>query len=202
MWTARDQIAQHRDIAPGRILPDSAIIDAAISDPKTVDDLMALSPQAVVISPGPGIPEDSGITMDMVRAAIDLPLLGICLGHQLISLALGAGTYKLKFGHRGANQPVRNELTGRVEITSQNHGFAVEAKSLQQQGVAITHVNLNDDTVEGFVHKELPAFAVQYHPEASPGPHDARYLFDLFARMIETGRPPTDEEVAQAQGVA
>ena len=110
-----------------------------------------------------------------------MPVFGICLGHQILGLALGGKTYKLKFGHRGANQPVQDLATGKVEITSQNHGFAVDLDSLQRAGGA-THVNLNDQTVEGLRHGELPVFSVQYHPEAAPGPHDASYLFDRFVR--------------------
>jgi carbamoyl-phosphate synthase small subunit len=112
---------------------------------------------------------------------------------------MGAKTYKLKFGHRGANQPVRNETTGKVEITSQNHGFAVEAGSLKATGGVVTHVNLNDNTVEGFTHPGKALFSVQYHPEASPGPHDATYLFDCFRDMMETGKAPTAEQMDAAQ---
>ena len=112
-------------------------------------------------------------------------MFGICLGHQILGLALGAKTYKLKFGHRGANQPVKHLPSGKVEITSQNHGFAVDIHSLDSSKIEITHINLNDDTLEGFQHKELPLLAVQYHPEASPGPHDARYLFDVFKRLMD-----------------
>ena len=111
-------------------------------------------------------------------------MFGICLGHQLLGLALGGKTFKLKFGHRGANQPVKNLLTGKVEITSQNHGFAVDIDSLNGKGVEITHINLNDNTLEGFRHTKYPIFSVQYHPEASPGPHDSKYLFDEFEKMI------------------
>jgi carbamoyl-phosphate synthase small subunit len=112
-------------------------------------------------------------------------MFGICLGHQILGLALGGRTYKLKFGHRGINQPVQNLDNGKIEVTSQNHGFVVDIDSLKHQAVEITHVNLNDGTLEGFRHKELPLFAVQYHPEASPGPHDARYLFENFVNLIK-----------------
>ena len=118
---------------------------------------------------------------------------------QLLGLALGGKTYKLKFGHRGANQPVLNVGTGRVEITSQNHGFAVDGDSLDSSQIEVTHVNLNDKTLEGIAHRKRPIYAVQYHPEASPGPHDAIYLFDCFARMIRTGQAPNAQEMAQAQ---
>jgi carbamoyl-phosphate synthase small subunit len=120
---------------------------------------------------------------DIIREQI--PTFGICLGHQIIGLGLGGKTYKLKFGHRGGNQPVKNLLTGSVEITSQNHGFAVDAASLASDpDIEITHLNLNDGTVEGLRHKRLPIFSVQYHPEAAPGPHDSRYLFGQFRKLI------------------
>ena len=115
------------------------------------------------------------------------PMFGICLGHQLLGLALGGRTFKLKFGHRGANQPVKNKLSGRVEITSQNHGFAVDLESIPDPAVELTHINLNDNTLEGLRHPGLRAFSVQYHPEASPGPHDANYLFEEFLQMVERG---------------
>jgi carbamoyl-phosphate synthase small subunit len=139
-------------------------------------------------------------TIDTLRALrAKLPIFGICLGHQLLSLALGAKTYKLKFGHRGANQPVQNLHTDKVEITSQNHGFAVDVSSLEDVGGEPTHINLNDRTLEGFRHKHEPIFAVQYHPEASPGPHDASYLFDCFIQMMGSGQSPTGEQMDQAQ---
>ena len=130
-----------------------------------------------------------------------VPIFGICLGHQLLGRAIGATTFKLKFGHRGGNQPVKNLDTGRVEITSQNHGFAVDRASLEKCGGIVTHINLNDDTVEGFRHKDLPVFSVQYHPEASPGPHDAAYLFDAFIEMMKTKKPVTGARLKELQGM-
>ena len=128
-----------------------------------------------------------------------VPIFGICLGHQMLAEALGGKTYKLKFGHRGSNHPVRNVATGKVEITSQNHGFAVDPESMVAAGATITHINLNDNTVEGFTHTDKALFSVQYHPEASPGPHDATYLFDCFRDMMRTGKAPTAEQMDAAQ---
>lgn len=144
------------------------------------DDVMALKPDGVVLSNGPGDPAAVTYAIENIRKLLGkIPIFGICLGHQLLALALGGRTYKLKFGHRGGNQPVLNIKTGRVEITSQNHGFAVDADSLKN--AEVTHINLNDNTVEGLRSSELRAFSVQYHPEACPGPHDSDYLFDQFA---------------------
>ncbi|MEM9416390.1 MAG: glutamine-hydrolyzing carbamoyl-phosphate synthase small subunit [Planctomycetota bacterium] len=157
-------------------------------------------PDGLFVSNGPGDPAAVTETIATLKQVMgEQPTFGICLGHQLLSLALGAETYKLKFGHRGGNQPVQNLGTGKVEITSQNHGFAVETKSLEKAGGEPTHINLNDQTLEGFRHGDLPVFAVQYHPEASPGPHDARYLFDCFVAMMQTGTSPTGEQMDRAQ---
>jgi len=150
----------------------------------TAEQVLALKPDGVFLSNGPGDPEPLGYAVETIRQLIPKsPIFGICLGHQLLGLALGAKTFKLKFGHRGANQPVLNHATGKVEITTQNHGFAVDAKSLPAD-VEPTHVNLNDGTLEGLRHKKLPVFSVQYHPESSAGPHDSTYLFEVFRDMM------------------
>ncbi|MEI7904785.1 MAG: glutamine-hydrolyzing carbamoyl-phosphate synthase small subunit [Candidatus Firestonebacteria bacterium] len=148
-------------------------------------DILAMNPDGVMLSNGPGDPEAVTYVIDTVRNLIGKkPLFGICLGHQMLGLALGGKTYKLKFGHRGGNQPVLHLPDRKVEITSQNHGFCVDMDSLPKSEVEVTHINLNDNTVEGFRHKKLPIFCVQYHPEASPGPHDASYLFKKFIESM------------------
>ena len=151
----------------------------------SAEDVLALKPDGVFLSNGPGDPEPLHTQIDNVRRLIGrTPIFGICLGHQILGLALGGSTYKLKFGHRGANHPVINKLTQRVEITSHNHGFAVDPDSLNVNDIDITHVNLNDQTLEGFRHRREPVFCVQYHPEAAPGPHDSHYLFDDFTKLM------------------
>jgi carbamoyl-phosphate synthase small subunit len=156
----------------------------------SADTIRAMDPSGIFLSNGPGDPEPVRYAIATIRELIDYrPMFGICLGHQLMGLALGGRTYKLKFGHRGANQPVKHLPTGRIEITSQNHGFAVDPDSLGQADVEITHINLNDNTLEGFRSRRYPIYAVQYHPEASPGPHDARYLFDEFNRLMNEKAP-------------
>jgi len=152
-------------------------------------ELLATGPDGVFLSNGPGDPAPLTYAIDNAKALVasDVPVFGICLGHQILGLAMGGTTFKLKFGHRGANHPVKQLTTGKVEITSQNHGFAVDPASLPAD-VEVTHVNLYDGTVEGLRHKTHPVFCVQYHPEASPGPHDADYLFDDFLRLIEGTR--------------
>lgn len=150
----------------------------------TADEVLAHEPDGIFLSNGPGDPAAVGYAVDTVKTLITKkPVFGICLGHQLLGLAFGAKTFKLKFGHRGANQPVRNELTKQIEITTQNHGFAVDPTTLPKD-VQPTHINLNDNTLEGLRHTTLPVFSVQYHPEAAAGPHDSSYLFEEFRKLM------------------
>jgi carbamoyl-phosphate synthase small subunit len=156
--------------------------------------ILALQPDGILVSNGPGDPSAVTYGIEALRGLIkdlgqkkkqdQFAIMGICLGHQLLGLAFGGKTYKLKFGHRGGNHPVKDLTTGKIEITSQNHGFAVDAASLPKEDIEVSHLNLNDNTCEGLRHRKLPIFAVQYHPESSPGPHDAEYLFDRFVQQM------------------
>jgi carbamoyl-phosphate synthase small subunit len=162
---------------------DVTVVPATTS----AEDVLNLDPDGVFLSNGPGDPETLQYIVDAVRKLIGKkPIFGICLGHQILGLALGGKTFKLKFGHRGGNHPVKNLITNRIEITAHNHGFSVDPESLKDSEIQLTHLNLNDQTLEGFRHRYLPVSSVQYHPEASPGPHDSLYLFDDFiSTMID-----------------
>jgi carbamoyl-phosphate synthase small subunit len=152
-------------------------------------DALALDPDGIFLSNGPGDPEPCTYAVEATKALMEKrPVFGICLGHQILGLACGGKTFKLKFGHRGANHPVKNLATGQVEVTSQNHGFSVDPALFERPEFILTHVNLNDGTVEGFRHRDLPVISVQYHPEASPGPHDSHYLFNDFIGLMSERR--------------
>jgi carbamoyl-phosphate synthase small subunit len=173
-----------------RLLVDHGCDVTVVPAKTSAEEVLALNPQGVFLSNGPGDPEPLTYAVASIKKLLGrVPIFGICLGHQLCGLALGGKTFKLKFGHHGSNHPVKNLLTQRVEITAQNHGFCVDPDSLPSSNVEITHVNLNDHTNEGMRHRSLPLFSVQYHPEASPGPHDARYLFDNFISLMRNHHP-------------
>ncbi|MCI0621995.1 MAG: glutamine-hydrolyzing carbamoyl-phosphate synthase small subunit [Acidobacteria bacterium] len=168
-----------------RLLVDHGCELTVVPATTGASQILSLNPDGIFLSNGPGDPEPVTYAIDTVRQLLGKkPIFGICLGHQILGLALGGRTYKLKFGHRGGNHPVLQVPTGQVEITAQNHGFAVDIDSLPKSEVEVTHINLNDQTLEGFRHKTLPVFCVQYHPESSPGPHDSRYLFDEFKSLM------------------
>jgi len=172
-----------------RLLVDHGCEVTVVPARTSAADVLALKPDGVFLSYGPGDPEPIDYAVENIRKLLGrVPIFGICLGHQLCGLALGGRTFKLKFGHHGSNHPVKNLRTEKVEITAQNHGFCVDPDSLPASDVEITHVNLNDHTNEGMRHRSLPLFSVQYHPEASPGPHDARYLFDDFVTMMDEAK--------------
>jgi carbamoyl-phosphate synthase small subunit len=169
-----------------RLLVDHGCQVTVVPAKTAAEEVLSLKPDGVFLSNGPGDPEPMTYAIDNIKRLVGrVPVFGICLGHQLCGLALGGKTFKLKFGHHGSNHPVKNLLTGRVEITAQNHGFCVDPDSLPTTDLEVTHLNLNDHTNEGLRHRSLPLFSVQYHPEASPGPHDARYLFDDFIKMMK-----------------
>jgi len=168
-----------------RLLVSHGCEVTAVPGKTSAKDILAMKPDGVFLSNGPGDPAPVTYAVETVKELLgQVPIFGICLGHQILSLALGGTTYKLKFGHRGANHPVKNLKTGKIEITSQNHGFCVDLDSFEGKDVELTHLNLNDNTCEGIRSKKLKAFAVQYHPEASPGPHDSRYLFNDFIELM------------------
>jgi carbamoyl-phosphate synthase small subunit len=172
-----------------RLLVDHGCEVTVVPARTSAADVLALKPDGVFLSNGPGDPEPIDYAVGNIRKLLGrVPIFGICLGHQLCGLALGGKTFKLKFGHHGSNHPVKNLRTEKVEITAQNHGFCVDPDSLPASDVEITHVNLNDHTNEGMRHRSLPLFSVQYHPEASPGPHDARYLFHDFVALMDEAR--------------
>jgi carbamoyl-phosphate synthase small subunit len=175
-----------------RMLADVGCNVTIVPAATSAEEILAMKPDGIFLSNGPGDPAGVPYAIETVKNLIyrlliancRLPIFGICLGHQILGLAMGGKTYKLKFGHRGGNQPVKDLATGKIDITSQNHGFCVDIDSLNKDDVEITHINPNDQTLEGMKHKKMPIFSVQYHPEASPGPHDAEYLFNKFTEMM------------------
>jgi len=170
-----------------RLLTEKGCRVQVVPATTNAETVLAMNPDGIFLSNGPGDPEGVEGVVDSIKSLLGKkPVFGICLGHQMLGLAYGAKAYKLKFGHRGGNQPVKDLTTGRVEITSQNHGFCIDKNSLPKDDVEITHINLNDNSLEGMRHTRYPAFSVQYHPEFAPGPRDAKYLFDRFIDMMKT----------------
>ena len=190
-----------------RMLEDAGCCVTVVPASTTASEIISLNPDGIFLSNGPGDPEGVPYAIETVKKLIlgmqdtgslfpdsqfairnsQIPIFGICLGHQILGLTFGGKTYKLKFGHRGGNQPVKDLSCGKIDITSQNHGFCVDINSIDPDKIEITHINSNDQTLEGMKHKSLPIFSVQYHPEASPGPHDASYLFNRFTEMMRKG---------------
>ncbi len=184
-----------------RILVDSHCEVIVLPAKTSAEDALALKPDGIFLSNGPGDPEPATYAIETIRKLLGrVPIFGICLGHQLCGLALGGRTFKLRFGHHGSNHPVKNLLTEQVEITAQNHGFCVDPESLPSSDVEITHLNLNDNTNEGLRHRSLPLFSVQYHPEASPGPHDSHYLFRQFTDTMKEWKLSGSPRRGSAQG--
>jgi len=186
-----------------RKLKESGCEVAVVPANTEAGEILRMKPDGLLLSNGPGDPAAVSYVVKTVQQLLDkLPIFGICLGHQMLGQAFGGKTYKLKFGHHGANHPVKDLRTGKVSITVQNHGFCVDINSLDTKDIEITHINLNDNTLEGMRHKKLPIFSVQFHPEASPGPHDAAYLFGEFIEMMKSSKRKVQNAKVKAKAKA